>query len=206
MVRHIHSGASYLSEKKAWSRAGGHFFLSRHKSISPNEPVHTVTNIFRNMMALAAESEISAAFANSQAALPLCKALLDLGHPQPLTPIQTDNSTANGFLNEIIKAKRIRAINMRFYWLIHRMHQNQFTVYWKPGFTILGDYHSKHHPQGHHRKMRLIIFNSAYNIQCKGATIIYLIICSRIYVDSTSMWNLSRMQFPRAAGLIKHLN
>ena len=54
---------------------------------------------------------------------------------------------------------------MRFYWLIDRMHQNQLTIYWKPGFTNLGNYHSKHHTPGNHQKMHPIIFNSAYNIQ-----------------------------------------
>ena len=66
-------------------------------------------------MASAAESEIGAAFTNAQAALPLCQAPIDLGHHQPPTPIRTNNSTANGFLNETIKAKRIKAIDMRFY-------------------------------------------------------------------------------------------
>ena len=70
MILHIHSDASYLSEKKARSREGGHFFLSDHKSVSPNEPVHTVSNILRNVMASAAESEIGAAFTNAQAASP----------------------------------------------------------------------------------------------------------------------------------------
>ena len=48
-------------------------------------------------MASAAESEIGAAFDNAREALPLRQALIDLGHPQPPTPIRTDNSTANGF-------------------------------------------------------------------------------------------------------------
>ena len=165
MLLHIHSDASYLSERKARSRAGGHFFLSNEKSSIPNGPVHTLSNILRNVMASAAESEIGAAFTNAQAALPLRQALLDLDHPQPPTPIRTDNSTADGFLNQTIKAKRTKAIDMRFYWLIDRMKQNQFTVYWKPGVTNLGDYHTKHHPPQHHRQMRPIIFNSAYYSQ-----------------------------------------
>jgi len=105
-------------------------------------------------MSSAAESEIGTAFANTHAAIPLRQALIDLGHPQPPTPICTDNSTANGFLNERIKAKRTKAIDMRFFWPVDRMHQNQFTIYWKPGITNLGDYHSKHHPSSHHQKMR----------------------------------------------------
>ena len=91
-------------------------------------------------MASAVESEIGAAFTNAQAVLPLRQALIDLGHPQPPTPIRTDNSTANGFLHETIKAKRTKAIDMRFYWLIDGMQQNQFTVYWKRGFTNLGSW------------------------------------------------------------------
>ena len=105
MILHIHSDASYLSEKRARSRAGGHFFLSNHASTFPNGPVHTVSSILRNVMASAAESEIGAAFTNAQSALPLRQALIDLGHPQPPTPIRTDNSTANGFLNETIKSQ-----------------------------------------------------------------------------------------------------
>ena len=97
MILHVHSDASYLSEKKARSRAGGHFFLCSHKSVSPNGPVHTVSTIMKNVMASAAESEIGAAFDNAREALPLRQALIDLGHPQPPTPIRTDNSTANGF-------------------------------------------------------------------------------------------------------------
>ena len=42
----------------------------------------------------------------------------------------------------LIKPKRTKDIDMRFYWLIDRMHQNQFSVYWKLGHTNIGDYHS----------------------------------------------------------------
>ena len=79
-------------------------------------------------MASAAESEIGAAFTNAQSALTLRQALLDLCHLQAPTPLCTDNSTANGFLSETIKAKRTKAIDIYFYWLIDRMYQNQFTV------------------------------------------------------------------------------
>ena len=116
-------------------------------------------------MASAAELEVGAAFDNARAALPLRQALIDLGHPQPPTPIRTDNSTANGFLNQTVKPKRTKAIDMRFFWLIDRIHQNQFTVYWKPGINNLGGYRSKHHPPSHHQKMCPIIFNLAYSLQ-----------------------------------------
>jgi len=66
MILQIHSDASYLSEPKARSRAGGHFFLSNKSSTLPNGPIHTLSNIMRNVMASAAEAEIGAVFANAQ--------------------------------------------------------------------------------------------------------------------------------------------
>ena len=164
MILHLHSDASHLSEKRARSREGGHFFLSDPNSSKPNGPVLTDSNIMRNVMASTAESEIGAAFVNAQSALPLRQAFIDLGHSQPPTPIRTANSTANGFLNQTIKSKRKKAIDMRFFWLIDRMNQNQLTVYWKLGHTNIGDYHTKHHPLAHHLCMRPVIFNPAYSM------------------------------------------
>ena len=105
-------------------------------------------------MGSAAEAEIGAAYINSQEAVPIHTLLLELGHPQPATPIQVDNSTANGFANDTIKQKRSKAIDMRFYWIRDRTSQGQFLIYWKPGITNLGYYHTKHHSPSHHQLMR----------------------------------------------------
>jgi hypothetical protein len=56
-------------------------------------------------MASAAESKVGALFVNSQEAIPLRYALEELGHPQPPTPVQTDNSTTAGYSNNTIKQK-----------------------------------------------------------------------------------------------------
>ena len=119
----------------------------------------------RNVMASAAEAEIGAVFHSAQDAIPLRNALEDLGHRQHPTPIQTDNSTAAGFLNDTIKQKRTKAIDMRFYWVKDRILQNQFRILWAPGSTNLADYFSKHHPASHHRQMRknfLHVVNSIF--------------------------------------------
>ncbi len=51
MVLVGHSYASYLSEFKARSRAGGHFFLSRDTKDPPNNgPVLTVAQIIKHVM------------------------------------------------------------------------------------------------------------------------------------------------------------
>ena len=56
-----------------------------------------------NVMGSAAEAEIGATYINSQESVPIHTLLLELGHPQPVTPIQFDNSTVNGFTNNTIK-------------------------------------------------------------------------------------------------------
>jgi hypothetical protein len=51
MVLAIHSDASYLSEPKARSRAGGHFFMSENVVDPPdNGAVHTVAKIIKAVM------------------------------------------------------------------------------------------------------------------------------------------------------------
>ena len=56
-----------------------------------------------NVMGSAAEAEIGDAYINVQEAVPIRTLLLELGHPQPSTPIQVDNSTSNSFANNTIK-------------------------------------------------------------------------------------------------------
>jgi hypothetical protein len=59
MVLAIHSDASYLSEPKARSRAGGHFFLSENdEDPRDNGAVHTVAKIIKAVMSSAAEAEL----------------------------------------------------------------------------------------------------------------------------------------------------
>ena len=104
-------------------------------------------------MGSAAKAEIGAAYNNRQEAVSIRTLLRELGHPQPATPIQVDNSTSDGFANDTIKQKRSKAIDMRFYWIRNRTSQGQFLIYWQPGITNLGDYHTKHHSPAHHQLM-----------------------------------------------------
>lgn len=152
MILHIHTDASYLSAPKARSRAGGYHYLGDGTldSTTHDGPIHVLASILRNVMSSAAEAEIGAAFLNAQEACPFRETLLTLGHPQPATPIRTDNACAMGILNDNVKQKRSKAIDMRFYWLQDRVAQQQFNVYWKPGTTNLADYVSKHHSPAHH--------------------------------------------------------
>ena len=164
MILHIHSDASYLSESEARSRAGGFFFLSDKfnpddKTAPPpktNGAIHIVCTIMSNVMSSATEAEVGALFHNAQDACTLRTALEFLEHPQPPTPIQTNNSCAEGIINDTVKQKRSKAIDMRFYWVRDRVRQNQFKIFWRRGKSNLADYFTKHHPTSHHRAMRPI--------------------------------------------------
>ena len=103
MVLCTHSDASYLSKRKARSRAAGHYFLSSKEKPQNNGPIHTVCTIINNVMSLAPEAKIAAAFLTTKDAMPIRAVLTEMGHEQPATPLHTDNSTAHGFLNKPIK-------------------------------------------------------------------------------------------------------
>ena len=155
MVLAVHSDASYLCEPKARSRAGGHFFMSSDTKMPPNNgAVLTVSQIIKAVMSSAAEAELGALYINAREAVPARRLLKEMGHPQPPTPMQTDNSTALGVVTNNIQPKRTKAMDMRFYWLRDREAREQFRFYWSPGKSNWADYHTKHHCAAHHKQMR----------------------------------------------------
>jgi hypothetical protein len=152
----IHSDASYLSEPKAHSQAGGHIFLTnKHNDTHPdNGAVHNVAQIIKAVMSSAREAELGALFINAKLAVPMRHTLEEMGHPQGKTPIQTDNSTAHGVVNGKIQPTQTKAMDMRFYWLKDRETQNFFQFHWKPGKNNLADYWTKQHAAIHHTNIR----------------------------------------------------
>jgi hypothetical protein len=156
MILSIDSDAAYLVEPQARSRMGGYHYLGNKDGKLFNAPIHVLAKVIKNVVASAAEAEVAGLFINAQDAVPERTTLIELGHPQPATPIRTDNSTANGIINGTIKQKRSKAIDMRFYWLKDRAAQNQFKIFWAPGSVNLADYFTKIHPPSHHKKVRPI--------------------------------------------------
>jgi hypothetical protein len=126
MVHAGHSNASYLSKSKACSRAGGHFFMSNNTAKPPNNgAILTIAQIIKTVMSLAAEAKVGALYINCREAIPARHTLEFMGHPQPLTPMQTDNSTALGIVNNN-DIKKLKAIDMKYHWLRNRECQGQF--------------------------------------------------------------------------------
>jgi hypothetical protein len=73
------------------------------------------------VLSSATEAELGALFFNGKEAAMLRTTLHDMGHPQPATPIQTDNACAAGITNGTVKQRRSKAMDMRFYWIRDRV-------------------------------------------------------------------------------------
>ena len=146
MVLVVHSGALYLSESNARSRNGGHFFMSNNSADLPNNgAVLSVAQIIKSVMSFAAKAELGALYINFREAIPARHTLTEMGHPQPPTQVQTNNTTTLGVVNNTIAPRRTKATDMRLYWLRDRIQQLQFCHYWMPGPYNKGDYVTKNH-------------------------------------------------------------
>ncbi len=151
----VHSDASYLSEPKARSRAGGHFYLSSSADIPPNNgAILNIAHIIKHVMASATEAELAALYINAREAVYIRIILEEMGHKQTPTPIQTDNAMAEAVTNGKVQPKQTKAMDMRFHWLRDRECQEQFRIHWRPGKLNYADYWTKHHPAKHHQNIR----------------------------------------------------
>ena len=160
MILYAESDAAYLVQPQARSRLAGFFYLSNKCDKTPpqpklNGPLLIECKTIRNVVASAAEAETNGLFHNAREAIPLRRTLIGMGHPQPPTPIKTDNSIALSFVNANIKQKKSKSWDMRLNWLRDKEHTHkQFNFYWAPGTENNADYHTKHHPPKHHLSQR----------------------------------------------------
>ena len=106
---------------KAGSCTSGYFYLSNHprrtQTPSLNGAILVECKTLRHVVSSAAEAETAGGFHNTQMAIPIRRILGFLGHPQPATPFQTDNTTATVFLHNNIHQKCSKSWDMRYYWL-----------------------------------------------------------------------------------------
>jgi hypothetical protein len=98
----------------------------------------------------AAEVELGALFLNCKQATIFRLTLEEMGHPQLPTPINCNNSTAVGIVNNTVKRQRSRSMKMRFFWVADAVKAGKFDIQYYPGKENLGDYQSKHHLGAHH--------------------------------------------------------
>ena len=158
MILHVDSDAAYLVAPKARSRVAGYFHLSDHPNITKhpklNGAILVECKTLRHVVSSAAEAEVAGIFHNAGMAIPLRHILESLKHPQPPTPLKTDNSTATGFIYDNIHQRRSKSWDMRYYWLRDRQTQQQFNIFWESGLKNDADYHTKHHATIDHKTKR----------------------------------------------------
>ena len=77
--------------------------------------------------------------------VPLRKTLIEMGWPQKPSPVQTDNTTAEGVVNGTVVANKLKFMDLRFHWLLCHEDWNQFRFYWDKGPNNWAKYSTKHH-------------------------------------------------------------
>jgi hypothetical protein len=97
---------------------GGHFFCSSNIEDPPdNGAILNTSKILKAVMSSTAKAELGALYINAWEAIPMRLLLKEMGHKQPPTPIQTDNSTAHGVVPNNIQPRHTKAMDMIFHWL-----------------------------------------------------------------------------------------
>ena len=176
MSLHVDSDAAFLVLPNARSRYAGHYFLSdtpppfpEKPSPKPNGAVLTICKTIRNVMTSAAETETAGVYGNGQESIVVRICLRALDHPQPATPLKTDNSTSNSFVHANIKQRRSKTWDMRWNWLRDEATKEQLRIYWDKGENNDADYFTKHHPPSHHLAMRPKYVLNAHHLTSEPA-------------------------------------
>ena len=105
MILSCESDAAYLVVPKPRSRAGGYNYLGNKAGTQFNGPIYVLPKIIKALMGSAAEAKVDGLYMNALELSPMRTTLEELDHPQPPTPLKTDNSTADGIINKIIKQR-----------------------------------------------------------------------------------------------------
>eukprot|EP00804_Cyclotella_cryptica_P026022 CCRYP_018184-RA/>CCRYP_018184-RA protein AED:0.09 eAED:0.06 QI:0/0/0/1/0/0/4/0/369 len=128
-----------------------------------NGAVLTISQIIKAILSSTAEAELGDLYINSQQAIPLWQLLEEMGHPQPLTPIQIDNSTAHQHYSTQRHESHGHEIPSA------QMQSQPKTIpnLLASGINQLGDYVTKHHPGIHHQTMHPIYLTMSHHLVCQ---------------------------------------
>jgi len=80
-------------------------------------------------MTSATKAELAALYTMAWEVVYIRIILEEMGHKQPLTPLETDNDMTDAVINGKVQTKRTKAMDMRFHWLCDRECQEQFIIY-----------------------------------------------------------------------------
>ncbi|KAI2497592.1 Reverse transcriptase (RNA-dependent DNA polymerase) [Fragilaria crotonensis] len=117
MLLAIESDASYLSSSSPIPRSVLYLTnktTARNAGFKPNGAVHALCQIMREVRPAPPKLNLGRYFTMARKHAPAHRSD-EMGHPQPATPMATDNSTASGIATDTVKQKRSKAVDMRFY-------------------------------------------------------------------------------------------
>ena len=97
------------------------------------------------------EAELGALFFIKKEARTLCLSLQELGYPHLQTPTHVNNTTATCIMNRTIQRQRSSTMEMQHFWLLDKMSQQYFKLYYQPGQENLADYPTKYHTSKIHQ-------------------------------------------------------
>ena len=116
--------------------------------------VLNIAHNLKHVMTSATEAELATLYIMERESVYIRIIIEELGHKQPPTPIQIDNSMSDAVCNGKVHPKRKKTMDMRFHWLRDRECQQRFRIYSRPGKSNYADYWIKHHPSKHHKNTR----------------------------------------------------
>jgi len=139
----IDSDASYLSETKA--RAGGvHYLKPNPDDTNPQSMIiDALSSIIPNVVSSACEAEYAAMFMNGVNGCSLRQTLTDIGYPQQTTKLTCDNTAAVSIVNGNPRARKSKAMDMKWHRMQDKQRQGIFNVVWEPGPDNKADYYTK---------------------------------------------------------------
>ena len=105
-------------------------------------------------MTSATEAKLASLYIMAREAVYIILILKEMGHSQPPTPLQTDNTMTDLVFNEKIQPKRTKAMYMRFHWLREKECKKQFRICWQLGKSNYADYWTKHYKDTNHANTR----------------------------------------------------
>ena len=79
--------------------------------------VLNIAKIIRNVVKSASDTEINALFINTRQTNTARYLLVEMGHGHPLTPSQTDNTTALGFVTKNLNTNATKSTDMNNWYM-----------------------------------------------------------------------------------------
>ena len=152
MILHVDSYAAYLVQPNAQSRYSGYYYLGSQNSMNNtlNGAVLVICRTICNVVASADEAEAGGLFRFGQETISIWRGLDALDHPQPPTPVKTDNTTSDSFVHSNIRKRRSKTWDMRCNWLRDKATHRELKYYWAPRKENDANYFTKHFPPNYH--------------------------------------------------------